>query len=101
MATLSFLDDVKKLLGKMSTNYMKLRNCKIVEIVRKVDHSQSDCQLKKKIPSVIVGLFSLMEETPTKNNSGGEELKVRKNEKCFTSSLVSILDKVYIIRMDI
>ena len=39
LAPLSFLDDVKILLCKLSKNCKKLRNCKIVRIVRKVDHS--------------------------------------------------------------
>ena len=37
LAPLSFLDDVKILLRKVSK---KLRNCKFVRIVRKVDHSE-------------------------------------------------------------
>ena len=40
LAPLSFLDDVKILLRKPSKNCKKLRNCKIVRIVRKVDHSE-------------------------------------------------------------
>ena len=39
------------------------------QIVRKVDHSEWDCQLKKKLLTVRVGLFSLREKAPTKNNS--------------------------------
>ena len=35
-----FLDDVKIYLRKLSKNCKKLRNCKIVRIVRKVDHSE-------------------------------------------------------------
>ena len=41
------------------------------QIVRKVDHSEWDCQLKqkqKKLLTVRVGLFSLREKAPTKNN---------------------------------
>ena len=44
LAPLSFLDDVKLLLRKLSKN---CKNCKIVRIVRKVDHSELDCRLKK------------------------------------------------------
>ena len=36
------------------------------KIVRKVDHSEWDCQLKKKLLTVRVGLFSLREKAPTK-----------------------------------
>ena len=39
------------------------------QIVRKVDHSEWDCQLKKKqkkLLTVRVGLFSLREKAPTK-----------------------------------
>ena len=35
LAPLSFLDDVKKLLRKLSKNCKKLRNCKVVRIVKK------------------------------------------------------------------
>ena len=31
-----------------------------------MDHSEWDCRLKKKLPTVIVGLFSLREKAPTK-----------------------------------
>ena len=41
LALLSFLDDVKILLRKLS------KNCKNCKIVRKVDHSEWDCRLKK------------------------------------------------------
>ena len=37
LAPLSFLDDIKILLRKLSKN---CKNCKIVRIVRKVDHSE-------------------------------------------------------------
>ena len=37
LAPLSFLDDLKTLLRKLSKNY---QSCKIVRIVRKVDHSE-------------------------------------------------------------
>ena len=40
LAPLRFIDDVKILLRKLSKNCKKLRNCKIVRIVRKVDHSE-------------------------------------------------------------
>ena len=53
LAPLSFLNDIKILLRKLrivrNWEIEKLRNCKIVRIVRKVDHSEWDCQLKKKI----------------------------------------------------
>ena len=43
-------------------------NMKDEQIVRKVDHSEWDCQLKKKkLLTVRVGLFSLREKAPTKN----------------------------------
>ena len=41
---------------------------KFMKIVRKVDHSEWDCQLKKKLLTVRVGLFSLREKAPTKNS---------------------------------
>ena len=63
LAPLSFLDDIKILLRKLSKN---CENCKIVRIVRKMDHSEWDCRLKK-LPAAIVGLFSLREKAPTKN----------------------------------
>ena len=40
LTQLCFLDDVKILLRKLSKNCKKLRNCKFLRIVRKVDHSE-------------------------------------------------------------
>ena len=61
LAPLSFLDDVKILLRKLSKSCKKLRNCKIVRIVRKMDHSEWDRQLKKN--------YHLREKAPTKKQT--------------------------------
>ena len=61
-----FLEKVKTERGTESLP--SAQNCRIV---RKVDHSEWDCQLKKtkkKLLTVRVGLFSLREKAPTKND---------------------------------
>ena len=54
---------------KISCEKLTFSENKGTKDCKKVDHSEWDCQLKKKQLTVRVGLFSLREKAPTKNYS--------------------------------
>ena len=64
LAPLSFLDDIKILLRKLSKNCKNCKIVRIVRIVRKVDHSES----AEKTTQCNSRIFFLKEKAPTKND---------------------------------